>query len=37
MAVNQLDLFIFEVLDKVAAAKTKEEKIKILKSYIMCF
>ena len=31
MAVNQLDLFVFEVLDKVAAAKTKDEKIKILR------
>tara|TARA_B100001093_G_scaffold519126_1_gene606604 strand:+ start:3448 stop:3879 length:432 start_codon:yes stop_codon:yes gene_type:complete len=33
MAVNQLDLFVFEVLDKVAAAKTKEEKIKLLRQH----
>ena len=31
MAVNKLNLFVFEVLDKVAAAKTKDEKIKILR------
>ena len=33
MAVNQLELCIFEVLDKVAAAKTKDEKIKILRKH----
>ena len=31
MVVNKLNLFVFEVLDKVAAAKTKDEKIKILR------
>ena len=33
MTVNQLDLFVFEVLERVAAAKSKEEKIKILRKH----
>ena len=31
MVVNKLDLFVHEVLDKVAEAKKKEDKIKILR------
>ena len=31
MPVNEIKLYVFEVLDKVIKARTKEEKIKILK------
>jgi len=33
MVVNQIDMFVFEILERVAEAKTKEEKIKILRKH----
>ena len=33
MAVNKIDLFVFEIIDRARKARTKELKLQILKEF----